>query len=72
MWWEIGHWITLWLEVFGLNKRRWNLIRWKLGFTKPCGCDKREADWNTAGQKLRDGLNTIGERIRGLLTLKTL
>lgn len=46
---EWGHWFTLWLEVFGLNKRRWNWLRVKFGFTKPCGCGKREAALNKLG-----------------------
>lgn len=50
--WEFGHWLSLWLEVFGVSKRRWYLLRLKMGLAKPCGCAKREQQLNTFGERL--------------------
>lgn len=52
--WELGHWLTLWLGVFGISKAGvdWLARRLRLG---DCGCAKREA-----------ALNTIGERFAAL------
>lgn len=42
--WEIGYWLTLFLEVAGLSNRRWNWLRRRFGFVEPCNCESR-AEW---------------------------
>lgn len=50
LWKELGHWIAFLLGVFGLDQPTWNrILRW-LGFVNPCGCDKRIAKMNSAGE----------------------
>lgn len=55
--WEWGHWLTLWLGVFGVSKAGVNWLRYRLGLVKPCGCGERAAK-----------LNTIGERFAAMFT----
>lgn len=52
-WHELGHWTALWLEVFGLSKKRW---AWLVG-AKGCGCGQREAALNHAGSRLAAWFN---------------
>jgi len=56
---DIGEWASILIEAtFGI---------------KPCRkCGQRKAALNTAGQKLRDRLNTIWQRIRGIFEAKEL
>jgi|GEM_PF-6069903 hypothetical protein len=59
-WWELGHWAEFALAVLGINQDRWNWIRFRLGFTTPCGCDGKIVKLNESGGWLRDRLDVIG------------
>lgn len=52
---EWGYWLALILEVFGLSKRRWGWLLWKLrlGPPGPCAtCAEREAWLNSLPGKV--------------------
>jgi hypothetical protein len=49
---ELGSWVALMLEVFGVSKKRWRWLRAQFGLIEPCKCASRE-EW----------LNTLGGRI---------
>lgn len=50
---EWGYWVSLVLEIFLINKDRWNWLRGKLGFIEPtCDCPAREAWLNTLPGRL--------------------
>lgn len=58
-WWEVGHWAADLLAVFGINQRRFNSIRRRLGFTHGCGCGERIRLLNASGGWLKDRLDVL-------------
>lgn len=59
-WWELGWWIEFALAVVGINQRRWNWLRFKLGFTTSCGCGNRIETLNASGGWVKDRIDVLG------------
>jgi hypothetical protein len=59
LWWELGHWIALCLAVAGINQRRFNWMRFRLGLTTACGCGGRIETLNKSGGWLRDRIDVL-------------
>lgn len=58
---EWGYWLALVIASLGMHQERWNWIRRKLGFVKPCKCGERIAELNESGGWLRDRLDMAHE-----------
>lgn len=49
-WHELGYWTELALASVGLRESRVNWMRYMLGLTGPCGCDRRKVALNAVGR----------------------
>lgn len=52
------------MAVVGVNEHRWNWLRFKMGFTKPCGCGARSQKLNESGGWLRDRVEVMRRLLR--------
>jgi hypothetical protein len=57
--WELGHWLTIALGMWGINERGLDWWMSRLGISAKCGCSRR-----------RQALDTIGSRIYYLFSRK--
>jgi hypothetical protein len=54
--WEWGHWLTVWLGLFGITERGLNWWLHRLNIKRGCGCSKRAAKLNTLGSRFNQAL----------------
>jgi hypothetical protein len=50
--WEIGEWVAIFLAAAGITEGRWNWLRGRLGYVKPCKCGERKDALDLWGAKL--------------------
>ena len=69
LWHEWGHWLAIFLELFGLSKARWAWLNFRLGLTAvpTCNCEAREAWLNTLGGRLSKRTDRLGKWLYRLL-----
>jgi hypothetical protein len=54
--WELGHWLTIFLGMWGISERGMEWWMSKFGIKAKCGCSRRRQALNTIGSRFNQAL----------------